>query len=81
YRIATYLGARVLYNKGGTIVVVQGDYTLTARLVAKNDFGKPLLAPVLGKMSRTIKENPSCTAYYRFEKAGKALFSFTSSQA
>lgn len=55
HRIATYLGARVQHIGRNTVTVRQGDYMLTAKLLAKNTH--PLLAPNHGNMSRTIHES------------------------
>lgn len=79
YRIATYLGAKVKYVGNNTVSIKQGNYQLTATLVEKNSH--PLYAPENGKMSRTIYENASCKASYRFSYKGKILSEFTSSRA
>lgn len=79
YRIATYLGARVRHIGNNTIIISQGDYKFTAKLIAKN--AHPLSAPVNGEMSRTIHESASCTAYYRFSYKGAVLCEFTSDRA
>lgn len=72
YRLATYLGARLLRNQGREIVVQQGSLRLTARLLAEAP--QPLAAPLGGAMVRTIHEHAACRAYYRFEKRGVTLF-------
>ena len=79
YRLATYLGAKVLKIKDREVVIRQGDLTLTAALLDNSSF--PLRAPVLGQMSRTIGENASCLAYYHLTKGGKTLLEFKSSRA
>ena len=79
YRIATYLGAKVKRIGNNSVIVKQGKYTLTAKLIEKNSY--PLYAPENGKMSRTIHENASCKAYYRFSDNGKVLCEFTSDMA
>lgn len=79
YRIATYLGAKVQHIGKNTVTVRQGDYMLTAKLLAKN--AHPLLAPEHGDMSRTIHESASCKACYRFSCKEKTLFAFTSDRA
>lgn len=79
HRIATYLGARVQHIGRNTVTVRQGDYVLTAKLLAKNTH--PLLAPDHGNMSRTIHESASCRAYYRFSYKEKMLCEFTSDRA
>lgn len=79
YRIATYLGAKTVKIADGEIIVRQGGYVFSAALVEKH--AHPLNAPVNGKMSRTIHENASCRAAYRFEKNGQVLFEFQSDRA
>ncbi len=71
YRIATYLGARVVHIGDGEVMVRQGEYTLLAKRL---DGSSMLLrAPVLGSMTRLIREAPSCRAHYRFVKNGEIL--------
>ena len=79
YRIATYLGATVKHIGNNSVIVKQGKYTLTAKLIEKNSY--PLYAPENGKMSRTIHESASCKAHYRFSDNGKVLCEFTSDMA
>lgn len=79
HRIATYLGAKLKHISNNTVVVSQGDYKLIAKLIKKNSH--PLSAPINGKMSRTIHESASCTAYYRFSYKGTVLCKFTSDRA
>lgn len=79
YRIATYLGARLTYAAGNTVVVRQGSYELTAVLLEKNAL--PLHAPDNGKMNRTIHESAACKAYYRFSRNGKPLCELISTEA
>lgn len=79
YRIATYLGAKVKHIGKNTVIVKQGNYQLTAKLLKKN--AQPLYAPDNGQMSRTIHESASCKAYYRFSYKGKILCEFISDMA
>lgn len=79
HRIATYLGAKVQHIGKHTVTVRQGDYVLTAKLLAKN--AHPLLAPDHGNMSRTIHESAACKACYRFSYKGKTMCEFTSDRA
>lgn len=82
YRLATYLGARLVQWKNGTIAIRQGKYRLTARLLSSDKpTAHPLHAPVDGAMARTIHEHPACRAYYQFSKEDKTLFSFVSEKA
>lgn len=79
HRIATYLGAKIKHIGDNTVVVSQGDYELTAKLIEKNSH--PLSAPINGKMSRTIHESASCTAFYAISYKGTVLCEFTSDRA
>ena len=79
YRLATYLGAKVLYIKNGEIVIKQGDYIMTAALLDRKAY--PLKAPADGAMKRTIRENISCHARYRLLKKDRVLLDFDSSKA
>lgn len=78
YRLATYLGAKVLAGNG-EVTVVQGRRELTVKLLKKG--GHPLAAPEKGRMCRTIHESASCKAQYCFREGEKTVFSFTSDQA
>lgn len=79
YRLASYLGARAVKISDGEIIIRQGRYTFTARLMENN--GRALNAPIGGQMGRTIHECSSCRAAYRFEADGKRLFDFTAENA
>lgn len=79
YRIATNLGAKVLHIGGGEIIIKQGCYRFTAKIIDKAE--KPLYAPISGEMSRVIHEDPSCSAYYHFQKDENTLFDFVSDRA
>lgn len=79
YRFATYLGARVVQKSGGRLLVRQGSMELEARLLEKN--AQPLRAPSNGAMSRTIRENVSCKAFYRLRKNGQTIFALEADRA
>ena len=79
YRLATYLGAKVLAIGNGEVTVVQGRRKLTVKLLEKREY--PLAAPEKGNMCRTIHESASCRAQYCFREGEKTVFSFTSDQA
>lgn len=79
YRIASYLGAKVVHREGKKLVVRQGGLQFTAELIKKQD--KMLFAPVCGDMKRVIRESLPCTAYYLFEENGKKQFEFKSDWA
>ena len=79
YRLATYLGAKAEKTGDGGLVIRQGDFTLSARLIEKKAL--PLLAPVRGSMVRTIHESASCRAAYSFYKGKAALLEFETDRA
>jgi hypothetical protein len=79
YRIATYLGAKVVKIGKGEIVIKQGGLKLTAVLIEKQ--GSLLYAPVSGNMERLIHESLFCTAYYMLEEDDRKIFEFRSDRA
>ena len=79
YRIATYLGARVVKIQNKMVRVKQGSLELDVRLLEPS--GQPLKAPTKGDMVRTIYESASCRAFYRFCKGGCTLFAFETDRA
>lgn len=79
YRIATYLGARVVRIQNKAVRVVQGSLELDVRLLEASE--RPLKAPTKGNMVRTIHESASCRAFYRFRKNGRTLFAFETDRA
>lgn len=79
YRIATYLGARVVRNENQAVRVKQGSLELDARLLKASE--RPLKAPAKGDMVRTIHESASCRAFYRFRAGNRTLFAFETDRA
>lgn len=79
YRLATYLGARAVQIRDGWIRIVQGDMMLDTRLLLRKE--KPLNAPQMGDMVRTIHESAACRAFYRFRKGKQILFAFETDRA
>ncbi len=79
YRMATYLGARVVRVQNKTIRVIQGSLELEVRLLEAPE--RPLMAPVKGNMVRTIYESVSCRVFYRFRRKGCTLFAFETDKA
>lgn len=79
YRMATYLGARVVGIQNKTVRVIQGNLELEVRLLEAAK--QPLKAPAKGDMVRTIHESASCRAFYRFRKNGCVLFAFETDKA
>ena len=79
YRIATYLGARVVRIKNKMVRVIQGDLELDVRLLEASE--RPLKAPAKGDMVRTIHESASCRAFYQFCQKDCTLFAFETDRA
>ena len=79
YRLATYLGAKVIKIKNGELIIQQGNLTLSIKLLEEKHH--PLLAPVSGAMKRTIHESACCRASYCFEHNHHTLFSFETTSA
>lgn len=79
YRLATYLGAKVVKNQNGMIHIVQGNLELEAHILGKD--GRVLKAPADGDMVRTIQESVACRAFYRFRKKNRTLFAFETERA
>lgn len=79
FRLATYLGARVEKIADNEVVIKQGRYTLSARLVEKN--AQPLMAPLSSTMVRTIHESAACRASYSFKLDGETLLEFETDKA
>jgi len=79
YRFATYLGARVVQKEKGILLIRQGNIELEARLIEQKPH--PLQAPVNGEMARTIHENITCKAFYRFRRNGVTQFAFETDKA
>lgn len=79
YRLATYLGARVMKCSGGELVIRQGDMTLTAALLERTV--SLLRAPENGAMTRLIRENAACRARYELVKGDQTLLAVESDNA
>lgn len=79
YRLATYLGANVEKNCDGEIVIRQGALSLTAKLLEKS--AHSLKAPKSGAMTRSIRENVSCRAKYRFCIGKQTILDFETANA
>ena len=79
HRIATYLGARITQVDKNTVMIKQGSFEFTAKLLKKN--AQPLAAPSNGDMCRTIHESAACEAYYRFSHKDRVLCEFTTDKA
>ena len=72
YRMATYLGVKILRCDDRMIVLKQGSLHLEIEIDAGT--GHKLMAPQNGKMIREIRERIVCGARFRFVKNGEVLF-------
>ena len=79
YRIASYLGARLFCDRGDAVYVRQGKLEILAEMRDKGY--KSLYAPVLGGMTRSIRENAACRVHYRCTLGDRVLFDFTAENA
>ena len=79
YRLATYLGAKVIRNQRGEIIVRQGNLQLTVRQLQVAP--QPLAAPTGGAMIRTIHEHAACRAFHCFQKGSSILFALEAPNA
>lgn len=72
YRMATYLGVRIIRCDEKRIVLSQNKLRLEIEIDAGS--GHKLLAPQKGKMIREIRERIVCGARFRFIKNGEVVF-------
>ena len=79
YRLATYKGAKVKYLKNRRICITQDDMIFEAKLY--NQEGHSFTVPEDAEMNRTIRENLTSTAAYRFRVDGETLFAFKTDKA
>ncbi len=76
YRMATYLGVKILVSDETQLILKQGDYLLEADLTDPK--GQKLFAPENGRMTRIIHESASAKARFRFRYKNRLLFDFES---
>ena len=79
YRLATYLGARLVEWSCRGAVIRQGAYRLQAELLREKK--QPLRAPAEGRMERTIHESLCAKVRYRFWRGEELLFEHTDENA
>lgn len=72
YRLATYLGVRVLVCTKDRLLLKQRSYTLEVKI--REGSGFSLRAPQQGQMKRTIRETAACPAEFIFKKGEKIIF-------
>lgn len=85
-RIATYHGARTVQAGNGTIIVRQGNLTITARLLEAGhqepgQFEQALRAPTDGGMTRIVRESLSCRASFKLTERNATIFDFETDRA
>jgi len=80
YRFASYLGARVKQMDSKRLLIKQRKKQLEIEVLDEKD-GLPLMAPMSGRMSRTIEESLVRTVRYQFTLGDNILFDFTSDRA
>lgn len=76
YRLATYLGVRVLACTEEQIALQQGKYRFEIEIPRSG--GHPLRAPNRGEMNRTILERAACPARFRFFHGKETVFDLAS---
>lgn len=83
YRMATYLGARVISQTKKQVVIKQGKYTLSIHILdsTASKCGFDLKAPVRGSMDRNVTEQLWGEAEYVFSIKDKEIFRMVSRQA
>lgn len=69
YRLATYLGARVVWADRNGAKITQGSDSLEVRMLGGER--RSLQAPVSGGMHRTVREGLCCRVFYRFVHHGQ----------
>lgn len=79
YRLATYKSVKIRRCTPGALTLEQGEYRL--EVTVSGHGGYALAAPKSGIMGRTIKENVSCPAHFRFTRGGEVLFEEDSDNA
>ena len=79
YRMATYLGVRVIKCEKDEVILKQGKMVLKVTKLGEHSFG--LWAPEKGDMSRIIRESPSCKVRYHLWKKGRTVFDVICSYA
>ena len=79
YRLATYLGAKVVKLGKGQILLHQGNLTFFAKQMETRSHD--LRAPAHGSMTRIIRESATCRAAYAFQVNNHTVFSFETNQA
>ena len=74
YRIATYLGAKILVYNRKQLWIKQGKFDLQVEILEKEE--SHLLAPVSGRMLRTVYESVNAKIHYRLLFQDNIIFDF-----
>jgi hypothetical protein len=80
YRLATYLGAKILIVKESLAIIQQGRWTLCIHM-DKERRAQELLAPCKGELSRKIKEDVKCVVRYSLYCGRRKVFDWTTRNA
>lgn len=79
YRLATYLGVKILRCGQNGVTLQQGKYRLEVTVLGRE--GQKLFAPKHGEMTRVIKESNATKARFRFYESDKLVFDLQSDYA
>ncbi len=79
YRLATYMGVKILKYTSHEVIIWQNKYLLRMRFF--NNLSHELKAPNLGEMTTIIHESILCKARYEFFIHSEVLFDLTSDNA
>jgi hypothetical protein len=76
YRLATYLGVKILVKSKDQLILNQGNLLLQIDICSQNSH--VLYAPEKGLMTRIIHESSSCKARFRFHIKNRLVFDMKS---
>jgi len=74
YRLATYLGARIIVYHQKELWIKQGELNFHVEILSKE--GNNLLAPVRGRMLRTVHESVNARIHYQLLLDNDTVFDF-----
>ena len=81
YRLASYLGARIVSFESNKLVVLQRHKILEISVQTPIQNNRELFAPTKGKMTRVITETVQTQVRYKFTIGGKTIFDLTDNNA
>lgn len=81
YRLATYLGVKIIECSKNQLILRQGKYLLLIEAIPDGEKGQRLKAPVMGDMKRMIHENACAKVRFRFYRKNRKLFDFVTDEA